>query len=151
MRDGVAAFYDPYASPFSIEGRLGLRYRRVVPRVSNVAIAVAIAATALVAFVAADVATFEAAPVVVHISEVRWTVGNLSLQNASGFAVKPGTDFPVKLVCEGFCVPFSGVTVNSPCAVVNATFAYPYYEYLNATIQAPSHAYSGPLVLDLSI
>jgi len=150
MRDGVAAFYDPYASPFSVEGRLGLRYRRSIPLVSNQVLALAVAAVALLAFVVADVGAFEAVPVKVTVTQVQWMVGNFSLANGSGFTVRAGTEFPLRAVCEVFCVPFTAVTVNAPFSLLNATIAYPYYEYVNVTIRAPAHAYSGPVTLDLA-
>jgi hypothetical protein len=141
LRSAAAAFYDPY---------VGESRRRSI-RIPATVAAVAIAAMFLIGLVAADVATYEALPVKIAITQVNWLVGNVTVGNVSGFTVAGGHVFPENLECEIFCPVFHTARVNAPFTVLSSTFAYPWYEYVNLTIQAPGSAYSGPLNITLSV
>ena len=151
MRDGVAVFYDPYSSPYALERR---RWGRHAPdsafHLSRAAIAVALAGTVLLGLLAADASAFYASPVKVTVTEIQWFVGNYSVGNQSGFSIVGGHTFTESLVCQLFCPEFTGARISSPFALVNDTLAYPWYEYANLTIRAPSSAYSGPLDITLA-
>jgi hypothetical protein len=141
LRSAAAAFYDPYVGES--------RHRSI--RISAAAAAIAVAGLFLVGLVAADVATYEALPVKVAITQVNWLVGNISVGNVSGFTVTGGHTFPEDLECEIFCPAFHHASVNAPFVVESSTFAYPWFEYVNLTIQAPGTPYSGPLDITLSL
>ncbi len=113
-------------------------------------VALVLAVLVLIVLVAADVNAYASLPTKVTITGVDWRVGNVSLGNQSGYRALGGHEVHQNLVCEIFCVPFDRASVNAPFVVVSATFAYPWYEYVNLTIRAPDSAYSGPLVITLS-
>ncbi len=150
MRDGVAAFYDPYATALSRrrwEAGRGSGKRRLTKGVLSIVVAGGL----LVGLVAADASVYYALPVKVTVTEVRWFVGNYSVGNQSGFSIESGQKFTQDLVCEIFCPAFTGVAIGSPFALVNDTFAYPWFEYANLTIAAPNSAYTGPLTIVLEV
>jgi hypothetical protein len=151
MSNRWASFYDASASPYAFEAQRWLRYEREPPLLSRVAVYLVLASLLLLVFVSADVGAYYSLPVKVTITQVHWYIGNFSLGNQSGFAVQGGHDFSRNLVCELFCVRFTGVSVNSPFVLVNDTIAFPWFEYVNMTIRAPNFAYDGPLDLTLSI
>jgi len=151
MRGGWVAFSDPADSPYAYEVARWQRYAREPPLVSRNVLLIAVASMFLLGFVAADVGAISSTPVKVTVTQINWLIGNVSVGNASGFTVQGGHTFTLGLVCTIFCPYFSGVSVASPFALVNVTIAYPWFEYVNATIQAPGHAYDGPLNVSLSV
>lgn len=145
MRGGWVDVFDPAYSPYTYEVARWQRYAHEPPLVSRNALCIALASVVLLGFIAADVGAATSLPVKVTITQVNWFVGNLSVGNESGFTVLGGHTFDLKLVCEIFCPYFSGLSVANPFTLVNVTVAYPWFEYVNATVQAPNHAYDGPL------
>ena len=145
----LSSFDSPDSSPYSYEAQRWTRYGEERPfRASTVAFAVA--GLVLAILVSADVQAALAGPTEVQITKVNWRVGDYLLGNESGFTVGPGQAFPLRLTCVIFCPPFDRASVNVPFALVNASFAYPWYEYVNLTIRAPSAAYTGPLNISLA-
>lgn len=141
MRSSAAAFYDPYL------GESLRPYLRITPAVA----AIAVTSLALTGLVAADIGAFESIPAKVSIQQVNWFVGNVSVGNESGFSILGGHTFPENLVCEIFCPQFGRASVNAPFTLVSATFAYPWFEYVNLTIRAPGSSFSGPLNITLTV
>ena len=150
MRDGVAAFYDPYASALS-RRRWETGRSSGKRRLTKGVLSILLASGLLVGLVAADASVYYAVPAKVTVTEVHWFVGNYSVGNQSGFGIESGQKFTQDLVCEIFCPVFTGVAIGDPFALVNDTFAYPWYEYANLTIVAPSSAYAGPLTIVLEV
>lgn len=151
MRSGWVGVFDPAYSPYTYEAARWQRYAREPPLVKGNVLCIILASLVLLGFVAADVSALSAMPVKVTISEINWFIGNVSVANGSGFTVLGGHDFALRLVCTIFCPYFAGVQVAGPFTLVNATIAYPWFEYVNATIRAPSYAYDGPLNLTLTV
>jgi hypothetical protein len=150
VRDGVAAFYDPYAAEYW-RRRWNEGHRTGRKRLTKGVIALVIASAVLIGLLAADAHAFYSLPAKVTITQVQWFVGNLSVGNQSGFSVAAGHQFTESVVCQIFCGVFTGVAVGSPFVLVNDTLAYPWFEYANVTIAAPSAAYTGPLTIDLEV
>lgn len=151
MREGVAAFYDPYVGPYAPDLRRWPRYLRRKRLLTKGVVLIALASLLLLVFVAADVNAYYSLPVKVTVTEIHWFVGNVSVGNASGFSVKGGQEFSENLVCTLFCPTFVGESVNSPFVLVNLTITYPWFEYANATFRAPNSAYTGPLDIVLRV
>jgi hypothetical protein len=141
MRSAAGSFYDPYDwQPWPTP-------RRVRP----VYLAIVIAVLVLMALIAADVAAYEAIPAKVTVTAVDWYVGDLLVGNESGFVIAGGHSVVERLECSIFCPMFRQVSVGAPFTLVGATIANPWFEYVNATIQAPDSAYQGPMALTLSV
>lgn len=149
MRDAVAAFYDPYARGFTV--RRWIRSVTTHRRFGWGALAIALVSVLLVGLVAADASAFYSIPTKVTITGIQWFVGNFSVGNQSGFTVLGGHTFVEQLVCQIFCPTFTSATINSPFALVNDTLAYPWFEYANLTVRAPTSAYSGPLSIAFGV
>jgi hypothetical protein len=141
MRSVEAAFYDPYVWQTARSPR----------RISLGIAAVVIGVLVLLALIAADVSAYEAIPAKITIERVDWMVGNFSIGNSSGFTTLSGHAFPENLVCEIFCPNFDRASVSSPFTLASSSFAYPWFEYVNLTIQAPSSGYDGTLTITLGV
>ena len=141
MRSWTASFYDPYL----------WQAPRRRSRISLVVVALVIAVLVLLALIAADVAAYEAIPPKVTVTAVTWYVEGFLLGNESGFTVVGGHSFEQKLVCEIFCANFDRASVNPPFSLSRASYAYPWFEYVNLTVVAPGAAYDGPLNITLGV
>jgi hypothetical protein len=143
MRDSFAAFYDPY---------IAYKYRRKNKlHVNKLIIALVIALTILALLIGLDASAYYSIPVKVIITQINWFVGNFSLGNQSGFSITGGHEFISNAICAIFCVEFKSVDVSNPFILVNFTIQYPYFEYVNVTIQSPNVNYNGPLDIILGI
>ena len=151
MRDGWASYSDPAESPYASEAHRWQRYGREPPLVSGNVILVVVACFVLLGFISADVGALTSLPVKVTVTQVNWAVANLSLGNSSGFGVLAGHEFTVRLECEIFCVKFVGASVASPFVLVADSISFPWFEYVNVTLRAPSSAYQGPVNIALSV
>jgi len=134
-------------SPYAYEAHRWQRYASEPPIVSGAVCLIAVASLVLAGFVAADVGALSSTPVKVTVTQIRWFVGNASVGNQSGFTMRGGQSVSLSAVCQLFCPNFVGVTVDQPFTLVNYTIAYPWFEYLNVTVQAPSNSYTGPLTI----
>jgi hypothetical protein len=152
MRDGVAVFYDPYSSPYALRSRRWGRRNSDSPlHLSKGAVLIGLAGILLLGLLVADASALYATPVKVTVTEIQWFVGNYSVGNQSGFTIAGGHTFSESLTCQLFCPTFKSARVNAPFTLVSDTFAYPWYEYANLTIQAPNSDYSGPLDITFPI
>ncbi len=143
MHDSVATFYGGYDQ---------VARRRIARlRISRVWIALVVAVVVLVVFVAADVAAYQAGAAVVHVTEVNWFAGGELLTTTAGFTLHPSeaTTFPV--VCQLFCVTWTGASVGAPFSLAGFTSATGAVQYTNVTVRAPASAYSGPLNITLLV
>lgn len=151
MGNGLNALGDVSYSPYALEAHRWKRYEQEPPLVSNAVLSIGLAAFLLLALISADVGAYNSIPVKVTISQVNWFVGNVSVGNQTGFNVAGGHQFAQNLVCELFCYEFSGATVGSPFTLVSCTIQYPWFEYVNLTVQAPHFAYTGDLNITLKL
>jgi len=135
---------------YSYEAQRWTRYGEGPPFRASTA-AIVLGGLVLAILISADVQAALAQPTEVRITEVRWWVGTYLLGNSSGLTIGAGQQFPAQLVCTGLCLPFDRAGVNAPFTLLNSSFAFPWNEYVNLTIRAPSAAYSGPLNIDLQI
>ena len=144
IQDAMASFYGGYDQAGYI--------RRAPTRISGKLVAIAIATIALLAFVAADVAALESPPVVVKVTVVNWNVESFPLTTAGGFAMHPSQSVSLTLTCSSYCYRFSdSASVSAPFKLVSFSVVYAPIQYTNATVQAPSSGYDGPLTITLGL
>jgi len=143
MGDAVASFYGGYdQAPF-----IPTRHLRIRP----VAIAIGVAAIALLAFVAADVSAYQTATTPVVVTSVEWYALGQLLTTSAGFTAHASESFPLTLACYSLCYRFDSVSVGAPFQVTSSHIVLQPVVYVNATVQAPGTAYSGPLVVTLGV
>ena len=144
MQDAMATFYGGYDQVRSIQPS------RV--HISTKVMAVGVAALVLVVFITADVSAFETRPAVVQVTVVNWDVENSLLTTSAGFTLHGSQTVTLSLTCSTVCFRFNGAaTVSSPFTLLGFTVAYAPIQYANATVQAPSSGYSGPMTIDLGV
>jgi len=115
-------------------------------------LAVGVAALMLVVFVAADISALQSRPAVVQVTVVNWYAENALLTTSGGFTMHASQTVTLSLTCSTYCYRFNGeASVSSPFTLLGVTVAYAPIQYANATVQAPSSGYSGPLTIDLGV
>ncbi len=139
--DPVAVFYGGYD-----QVAFRPRVRRAVPAV---AVAMAVAVLTLTALIAADVAAYDAIPAVVRVTSVAWYANGTLLATSAGFSMRASQQTVFPIVCELFCVVWSGATVSAPFVLVGFAETNGFVQYTNLTVRAPSTAYDGPLAITL--
>lgn len=143
LHDSVATFYGGY-------DQVGLiRSRRLHVPLTTVAIGVA--SVVLLVLIAADVSAYEARPVLVLVTQIEWYAEGELLGSEAGFSVHESEIVTLSLACEGLCYRFDGAAASSPFHVVSVAIVYHPIEYVNATVQAPSSGYAGPLTMTLGV
>ncbi|MGA8664164.1 MAG: hypothetical protein WB809_03735 [Thermoplasmata archaeon] len=142
MHSMVASFYGGY----DLVARAHSARRRLSPLVLWVAVAVLV----LLAFVAADAGAFEALPVAVHVTAVEWYPGTELLTCTGGFSLHSSQSVTLTLTCNFICYEISSATVSALFHLAGFVVTYSPIQYVNATVTAPSSAYTGPLVITLS-
>ena len=142
MHSSVASFYGGYDQ---VECP-----RPVRRQLSSVVLLIVVAAVVLLGFVAADVSAFQRIPVAVHVTEVAWYAGPELLTTASGFTMHSSQSVTLTLTCNAVCYEITHGSVNAPFQLTGFTVTYAPIQYVNATIVAPTSAYTGPVVITLS-
>ncbi len=141
--DPVAVFYDG-------GDRLPLgRHPHV--RIPLAVVAIAVAGTALVAFVAADVSVLENAAATVRVTAVDWYAGGVLIGSQAGFSLHVASVFVLPLACTGLCFKYDAASVSAPFEVVGFSAVYTPAEFVNTTVRAPSTSFVGSLAITLTI
>jgi hypothetical protein len=142
--------YDPQAAFYGGYDRTALTSRPLL-RIRGIQLAIGLAVTILVLFVAADAYAFSAGPVNVRVTSVAWTANGIDLATTSGFTVHAGQSFTVSLSCASLCYRFVGATANAPFTVVAFSTELQPIQFTNVTVQAPSNAFTGALTISLAL
>jgi hypothetical protein len=139
----VARFYGGY-------DQVGLHQPSAL-HISRNAIVIGIAGLVLLAFVVADVSTFENPPVLVKVTSVYWYVLGSVVATSAGFTLHPSQSTELSVTCELFCFVVDGVTVGAPFALVSSSVVNEPALWVNLTVQAPPTAYTGNLSVTLEV
>lgn len=141
--DPAAVFYGGYDQ---------VALRRPAPvHVRWTTVAIALATAVLAVLTAADVSAYTESPVIVRVTSVDWYAGTVLLTTSPGFSLRPSATTTFPLVCELFCVPWTGASVSAPFQIVNFTETATSVQYTNITVRAPPTAYDGSLTITLEI
>lgn len=120
-------------------------------RIRPIQIAIGVAVLALISVIVADTTLLAAGPPKVTVTAVEWEVGGAVLTATAGFQAHPSQSIVLTLSCSSLCYRFTGATVNSPFQVVSFVSIDSPIQFTNVTVRAPSSAYSGELIVSLSL